>query len=86
VAGAVSRITRHTALPVCVGFGVKTPEHARAVSKAADGVVVGSALVNALKGSLGADDRASAKTVTAVVNLVAELARGVRGARGVAAE
>jgi len=56
------------------------------IAAGADGVVVGSALVNALKGSLDADDRASAKTVTAVVNLVAELARGVRGARGAAAE
>jgi tryptophan synthase alpha chain len=52
----------------------------------ADGVVVGSALVNALKASLDRDDKATAKTVTVVVNLVAELARGVRGARRVAAE
>jgi tryptophan synthase alpha chain len=52
----------------------------------ADGVVVGSALVNALKASLDRDDKATAKTVTAVVNLVAELARGVRSARRVAAE
>jgi tryptophan synthase alpha chain len=44
-------------------------------------VVVGSALVSALKASLDGDDKATAKTVTAVVNLVAELARGVRRAR-----
>jgi tryptophan synthase alpha chain len=49
-------------------------------------VVVGSALVNALKASLDRDDKATAKTVTAVVNLVVELARGVRSARRVAAE
>jgi tryptophan synthase alpha chain len=83
---AVARIKRHTALPVAVGFGVRTAEQAAVIAAGADGVVVGSALVNALKGSLDADDRASAKTVAAVVNLVAELARGVRGAQGAAAE
>jgi tryptophan synthase alpha chain len=56
------------------------------IASGADGVVVGSALVNALKGSLDRDDKATAKTVTVVINLVAELARGVRGARRLAAE
>jgi tryptophan synthase alpha chain len=78
---AVARIKRHTALPVAVGFGVRTAEQAAVIA-----AVVGSALVNALKGSLDADDKATAKTVTVVVNLVAELARGVRGAGRVAAE
>jgi tryptophan synthase alpha chain len=81
VAAAVSRIKRHSALPVAVGFGVRTAEQAAAIAAGADGVVVGSALVNALKASLDADDKATARTVTVVVNLVAELARGVRGAR-----
>ena len=45
VAAAVTRIKRHTALPVCVGFGVRTAAHARAIAEGADGVVVGSALV-----------------------------------------
>jgi len=56
------------------------------IASYADGVVVGSALVNALKGSLDRDDKPTAKTVTVVINLVAELARGVRGARRQAAE
>jgi tryptophan synthase alpha chain len=86
VAAAVARIKRHTKLPVAVGFGVRTAEQAAVIAAGADGVVVGSALVNALKASLDGDDKATAKTVTAVVNLVAELARGVRGARRVAAE
>jgi tryptophan synthase alpha chain len=86
VTGAVVRIKRHTKLPVAVGFGVRTAEHAAAIASGADGVVVGSALVNALKATLDGDDKATAKTVTAVVNLVAELARGVRGAKRVAAE
>jgi tryptophan synthase alpha chain len=81
VSAAVARIKRHTSLPVAVGFGVRTAEQAAAIASGTDGVVVGSALVNALKGSLDRDDKATAKTVTVVVNLVAELARGVRGAR-----
>jgi tryptophan synthase alpha chain len=84
VAAAVARIKRHTSLPVAVGFGVRTAEQASMIASGADGVVVGSALVNALKGSLDGDDKASAKTATVVINLVAELARGVRGARRLA--
>ncbi len=86
VNAAVARIKRHTKLPVAVGFGVRTAEHARAIAAGADGVVVGSALVDALKQSLGADNKATARTETAVINLVAELAKGVRDARRVAAE
>jgi tryptophan synthase alpha chain len=81
VAGAVARIKRHTKLPVAVGFGVRSAEQAAAIAAGADGVVVGSALVSALKASLDPDDKATAKTVTAVTDLVAELARGVRSAR-----
>src|SRR5262249_45869489 len=72
VTAAVARIKRHTKLPVAVGFGVRTAEQAAVIASGADGVVVGSALVNALKASLDRDDKATAKTVTAVVNLVAE--------------
>ena len=86
VAAAVARIKRHTSLPVAVGFGVRTAEQACVIASCADGVVVGSALVNALKGSLDPDDKPTAKTVTVVTNLVAELARGVRSARRQAAE
>ena len=86
VAAAVARIKRHTRLPVAVGFGVKTAAHARAIAEGADGVVVGSALVEALKQSLDPDNKATGKTVTAVTDLVAALAEGVRGARRVAAE
>jgi tryptophan synthase alpha chain len=86
VNAAVARIKRHTKLPVAVGFGVRTAEHARAIAAGADGVVVGSALIDALRQSLDADNKATAKTATAVVNLVAELAKGVRGAKRQAAE
>ncbi|VIO65036.1 Tryptophan synthase alpha chain [Bradyrhizobium ivorense] len=81
VGAAVSRIKRHTALPVCVGFGIRTPEVARAIAESADGSVVGTALVDALKGSLDAEGRATARTVTAVADLAASLAQGVRGAK-----
>jgi tryptophan synthase alpha chain len=80
VNSAVARIKRHTKLPVAVGFGVRTAEQAAAIAAGADGVVVGSALVSALKASLDGNDKATAKTVTAVTDLVAELARGVRSA------
>jgi tryptophan synthase alpha chain len=80
VNSAVARIKRHTKLPVAVGFGVRTAEQAAAIAAGADGVVVGSALVSALKASLDGGDKATAKTVTAVTDLVAELARGVRSA------
>src|SRR6478609_4378960 len=81
VGEAVARIKRHTKLPVCVGFGIRTPEAARDIAENADGAVVGTALVDALRGSLDAGGRATAKTVDAVADLVASLAQGVRGAK-----
>jgi tryptophan synthase alpha chain len=81
VGEAVARIKRHTKLPVCVGFGIRTPEAARDIAEHADGAVVGTALVDALRGSLDAGGRATAKTVDAVADLVASLAQGVRGAK-----
>ncbi|HVY56566.1 MAG TPA: tryptophan synthase subunit alpha [Xanthobacteraceae bacterium] len=86
VNAAVARIKRHTTLPVAVGFGVKTPDQAAAIARGADGVVVGSALVDALRANLAADGRGSARTVEAVRTLVSELASGVRSARRRAAE
>jgi tryptophan synthase alpha chain len=80
VAAAVARIKRHTKLPVAVGFGVRTAEQAAGIASGADGVVVGSALVSVLKGSLDLNDKATEKTVSGVVDLVAALARGIRGA------
>lgn len=81
VSEAVARIKRHTKLPVCVGFGIRTPETARAIASHANGAVVGTALVDALKNSLDADGRATGKTVNAVAELTAALAQGVKGAR-----
>ncbi|MEA2933520.1 MAG: tryptophan synthase alpha chain [Variibacter sp.] len=86
VAEAVTRIKRHTKLPVAVGFGVKTAANAREIASNADGVVVGSALVEAVRTSLDAGGRATPCTVKAVADLVSSLSEGVRGARRVAAE
>jgi len=85
VATAVARIKRHTALPVCVGFGVRNPEQARAIAENADGVVVGSALVEAVRGSLDAAGKATPATVSAVSDLVGKLAAGVKSRRRVPA-
>lgn len=74
VAEAVARIKQHTDLPVCIGFGVKTAEQAKVFGKAADGVVVGSAIVDAVAKSLDANG----DPVEAVAALVRELATGVR--------
>ena len=86
VAQAVARLKRHTALPIAVGFGVKNAEHARAIAQSADGVVVGSALVEAVRSSLDPSGKATPRTVAAVTDLIATLADGVRGARRQAAE
>ncbi|RFZ82403.1 tryptophan synthase subunit alpha [Shinella sp. WSJ-2] len=86
IGGAVGRIKAHTRLPVCVGFGVKTAEHARAIGASADGVVVGTAIVNQIASSLTADGKASAATVAGVETLVMSLASGVRASRLAAAE
>jgi tryptophan synthase alpha chain len=78
VGEAVTRIKRHTDLPVAVGFGVKTAADATAIAASADGVVVGSALVERVRLSLDADGKATEKTVSAVTSLIAELAAAIR--------
>jgi tryptophan synthase alpha chain len=80
VTDAVARIKRHTKLPVCVGFGVRTAEQARAIAQGSDGVVVGSALVDAVRESLDADGKATAATAASVADLVRSLSQGVRAA------
>ncbi len=86
VSGAVKRIKQHTELPVCVGFGVKTAEHAKLIGAAADGVVVGTAIVNQIATSLTKDGKATSDTIQAVATLVRGLSTGTRSARLVAAE
>jgi tryptophan synthase alpha chain len=80
VSAAVVRIKRHTKLPVAVGFGVRTADHAGAIARGADAVVVGSALVDAINSSLDPNGVATGHTTRAVAELVAQLSAGVRGA------
>lgn len=74
---AVARLRRHTDLPISIGFGIRTPEQAAAIARLADGVVVGSALI---------DHIASADTpeqaIDGVLSLCSALSQGVRNARG----
>lgn len=86
VAEAVRRIKAHTDLPVCVGFGVKTAEQAKKIGAAADGVVVGTAIVNAIANVLGPKGDKTADPADAVATLVSGLAQGVRAARLAPAE
>jgi tryptophan synthase alpha chain len=81
VSAAVGRIKRHTKLPVAVGFGVRSAEQARAIAENADGVVVGSAIIDVLRGSLDKAGKAGPNTVKAVTDLVSALAQGVKSAR-----
>ncbi len=74
---AVARLKRHTELPVAIGFGIRTPEQAAAIARLADGVVVGSALIDQI-----AKAETSEQAVEGVLNLCRELSAGVRNARG----
>jgi len=73
---AVTRLRRHTDLPLCIGFGIRTPEHAATIARLAEGVVVGSALIDQIANA-SSDEQA----VDGVLSLCAALAEGVRGAR-----
>ncbi|MNH45128.1 Tryptophan synthase alpha chain [compost metagenome] len=73
---AIARLRRHTDLPISVGFGIRTPEQAAAIARLADGVVVGSALVDKIAHAKDAD-----QAVNDVLSLCSALAEGVRGAR-----
>ena len=73
---AVTRLRRHTDLPVCIGFGIRTPEHAADVARRAEGVVVGSALVDQI-----ATAASPQHAIDGVLSLCARLAEGVRAAR-----
>ncbi len=74
----VARIRKTTKLPIAVGFGVRTPEQVNAIAKGADAVVVGSVLVSTIAQSLDKDGRATGKTASSVLDLVATLAKGLR--------
>uniref|UniRef100_UPI0019812BE2 tryptophan synthase subunit alpha n=1 Tax=Pseudomonas viridiflava TaxID=33069 RepID=UPI0019812BE2 len=72
---AVARLRRHTDLPISIGFGIRTAEHAATIARLADGVDVGSALIDHIANAASQQD-----AVKGVLGLCAELAEGVRGA------
>jgi tryptophan synthase alpha chain len=81
VAKAVTRLREHTALPIAVGFGIKTPQQAAEIARLADAAVVGSALVNRLAANLDDNVRGRSGLIDAVLADVSALAQGVRDAR-----
>ncbi len=81
VTRAVERLKRHTDLPICVGFGITTPDQAAGVARCSDGAIVGTAVVKTIKASLDAHGRATDATVSDTLGFVRALADGVRGAR-----
>nr|WP_246523326.1 tryptophan synthase subunit alpha [Neoroseomonas eburnea] len=78
---AIPRLRRHTELPICIGFGIRTPEQAAEAARIADGAVVGTALVDALAGSLDEQGRAKPDTVRKVLDQVRALSEAVRGVK-----
>lgn len=73
LAGEVKAIRALSDVPVCVGFGVSTPEHAAQVGRFADGVVVGSAIVDRIEGAPGRKE-----AVESVARFVGELKAALR--------
>ena len=81
LAAAIPRVRAATALPIAIGFGIRTPAQAAEAVAVADAVVVGSALIDTLAASLDADGRAGADSARLVLDQVRGLAAGVRGVR-----
>lgn len=79
VNAAISRIQKHTDLPIAIGFGIKTPDQAQKMAQIADGIVVGSVLIDALAEHLDADNKANAECIKAVLDRAAHLADAVHG-------
>ena len=83
---AVSRLKKHTDLPVAVGFGIRTPEQAAAVAEVADAAVVGSAIVQLIADNVDENGQPASDLVATVLAFARALADGVHGARRQAAE
>ena len=77
VADNVARIKSHTDLPVCVGFGIRTPDQAAAMADIGDGAVVGSALVDVISAHIQDDGTVAEGCAEAVLALASTLAEGV---------
>jgi tryptophan synthase alpha chain len=78
VSAHIRRIRKSTDLPIAVGFGIRTPAQAKAIAATADGIAVGSALVNAIRDSLGPNGEVTGKTTSNVLDLVKSLSGALR--------
>lgn len=74
---AVEELRKHTSLPVAIGFGISTPEQAKAMADAADGAIVGSAIVGRIAEHLTASGKPKAGLVKNVLGFVGDLAKAV---------
>ena len=74
---AVNRLKQHTDLPIAVGFGIKTPEHARSVAEKTDGIVIGSAIVELVKQNLRDDGLPNSEVVGSVHEFVTNISNAV---------
>jgi tryptophan synthase alpha chain len=72
---AVARIRKYTTLPVAVGFGISTPAHVAEVARSADGVIVGSVLVNTVARNAGDTPRLAAELGALAASLAAATRR-----------
>jgi tryptophan synthase alpha chain len=78
---SVARLRRQTDLPIAVGFGIKTPEQARAIGAHCDAAVVGSAIVDIIAKGIGGDGAVDRQLSVKVLEFVKSLAAGVQGAK-----
>lgn len=74
----IPRLRRHTALPIAIGFGVRTPAQAAEAARVADGAVVASALIDAMASTLDAGGKATETTAVTMLDQVKLLADAVR--------
>jgi tryptophan synthase alpha chain len=80
VKSAMARLRSHTKLPIAVGFGIKTPQQARAIAAHCDAAVVGSAIVDVIGKGVAADGKVDPSLATKVLEFVKSLATGLHGA------
>ena len=81
ISAAYTRISAATDLPVVTGFGIRTPEQAGEAASLSDGAIVGSAVVEIIADTLGADGNGTPETVSKIAAFVGDLANGVAAAK-----
>ena len=74
---AVDRLRNYTDLPIAVGFGIKTPERAKAVSEVADGIVIGSAIVDLVQNNIDLAGTPEPELLKKVKNFVSEISTAI---------